>query len=91
MNLVLVFLTNVREYIIVPENYIYGLDINAVKNLGKNSCRNYLIYWSDDCVEGAYYPEPDENAAKSTQFPAERGAWFFGRIIYFTGISQCFI
>lgn len=86
MNLVLVFLSKIRNYIIVPENYIYGLNIGDVKNRGKNSCRDYLIYWTDNCIEGIFYPEPCPNAIQSSTFPAGNGAWYHGRIIHFTGM-----
>lgn len=86
MNLVVVFLSEVREYIIVPENYIFGLNIKDVKNLGKNSSRDYLVYFSDDCVEGTFYPDPIQNATESSQFPAGSGSWYRGRIIHFTGM-----
>lgn len=86
MNLVVVFLTKVRVHIIVPERYVHGLSIKSVKNLGKNSCRDYLIYWSDECIEGENYPEPNLNAKESSTFPtAQGGAWYHGRLIYFTG------
>lgn len=85
IELVVVFLTDVKEFIIVPENYILGLDINAVKNMGKNSCRDHLIYWSDQCVEGDFYPEPKKSAVVSKTFPANDGAWFHGRTVHYTG------
>lgn len=85
MDLVLVLLSDVRKYIIVPESYVYGLNISALKNLGRNSCRDYLVYWSDDCVEGVDYPDPIPNAPKRDTFPAGKGAWLRGRTIYFTG------
>lgn len=84
MDLVVVFLTHVREYTIVPEKYIFGLDYKQLKNLGKNSCRDHLVYWSDDCVEDVYYPEPNLDFDVSRNFPAGKGAWFHGRTIYFT-------
>lgn len=85
MDLVVVYLTDVKKHIIVPEKYIYGLDLKQLKNRGKNMCRNHLVYWSDDCIEGERYPEPDESAPKSKNFPAGGGAWYFGHTIHFTG------
>lgn len=52
MDLVVVYLTNVHEHVIVPEHYIYDLNVKSLKNKGKNPCRDYLVYWSDECVEG---------------------------------------
>lgn len=87
MDLVVVFLTHAREYIIVPENYIYGLNYKQLKNSGKNSCRDHLIYWSNDCIEGIFYPEIDKNAVISMELPPGNGAWYHGRTIHYTGKS----
>lgn len=86
MNLVLVFLTKVREHVIIPEHYIYGFNVKALKNFGNNASRDQLIYWSDECIEGEKYPEPNFNAEISDVFPAKSGAWYHARTIYFTGI-----
>lgn len=85
MDLVVVYLTNVHEHVIVPEHYIYDLNVKSLKNKGKNPCRDYLVYWSDECVEGEHYPEPNSDATISMNFPAGSGAWFHGRTVYFTG------
>lgn len=84
-DLVVVYLRDVREYVIVPERYIYGLNYTQLKNKGKNSCRDHLVFWSDVCIEGAFYPEIDSNAVNSTELPAGNGAWYHGRTIYYTG------
>lgn len=85
MNLVVVYLTKVREHIIIPENYIYGFNLKSLKNFGKNACRDQLVYWSDDCVEGFDYPDPKEDAIISENWPAGSGAWYHARTIYYTG------
>lgn len=91
MDLVVVCLTNAGKNIIIPEHYIYGLDYKQLKNNGKNACRDQLVYWSDDCIEGFYYPEIDKNAVVKMELPAGNGAWYHGRTIYFTGkIYICF-
>lgn len=85
MDLVVVYLTKVREHIIIPEKYIYGFNIKALKNYGRNQSRDQLIYWSNECIEGEHYPDPDENAVVSENWPAETGSWFHGRTIFYTG------
>lgn len=70
MDLVIVYLTDIREYVIVPERYIYGLDVKQLKNSGKNSCRDHLVFWSDKCIEGEFYPEPIFSSDISNAFPA---------------------
>lgn len=93
MNLVLVYLREVKEHVIVPETYINGFDgtfLNSLKNNGNNPGRDLLIFWSKDCIEGKIYPEPDKNAGISKTFPPEDGAWYKGRTIYYTGESNSF-
>lgn len=85
MNLVVVFLTKIGEHFIVPESYIYDLDMKQLKNRGKNSCRDYLVYWADDIIECEFYPEPNKDAVVMYSFPAGRGGWFTGRTVYFSG------
>lgn len=84
-DLVLAYLKDVREHVIIPEIYINGFDLKSLKNCGKNSCRDYLIFWADDCVEGEYYPVPDKRAPKKDTFPAGNGGWYNGRTIWYTG------
>lgn len=84
MDLVVIFLPNVGEHIIVPETYVYNLDMKQLKNRGRNSCRDYLVYWSDDSIECEYYPEPIPNASNMDKFPAGQGGYFKGRLILFT-------
>lgn len=86
MNYVVVFLKKVREHIIIPESYIYGFNLKALKNCGKNSCRDYLVYWSEDCIEGEYYPEPKEDAIVSENWPVSIGVWCKARTIFYTGM-----
>lgn len=84
MNLVVVYLTKVREHVIIPENYIHGFNLKALKNFGKNACRDQLVYWSDECIEGENYPDPKEDAIVSETWPAGSGAWYHARTIYYT-------
>lgn len=86
MNLVVAYLSKVKEHIIVPESYIYGFNLKALKNYGKNSCRDQLVYWSDECEEGEYYPKPKVGACVTDSWPAGDGAWFHARTIYYTGM-----
>lgn len=88
MDLVLVYLREVKEYVIVPETYIngYGPDfLKGLKNQGNNCNRDHLVFYSDQCVEGHTYPEPDPNAKISETFPPIGSSWYNGRTILFTG------
>lgn len=86
MNLVVAYLTKVREHIIVPERYIHGFNVKALKNFGNNSCRDQLIYWSDECIEGQHYPDPNPDAIIADSWPAGNGTWYHARTIYYTGM-----
>lgn len=71
MDLVVVFLKDVKEHKIVPESYVHDLCVSALKNRGNNACQNRLIFWSDECIEGLRYPNPNKNAKKSDTFPTD--------------------
>lgn len=88
MDYVVVYLTEVRKKVIVPENYINGYNqdfLRHLKNKGNNASRNHLIFWSNEIVEGAFYPEPDKKANELKIFPPEKNGWYIGRTLYFTG------
>lgn len=86
MSLVVAYLHKVRQHVIAPERFIYDLNLKTLKNFGRNSCRDQLVYWCDDCIEGQHYPDPKEDSIISEQWPAGAGAWYHARIIYFTGM-----
>lgn len=85
MDLAVIYLRKVRKHVIIPEKYIYDFNLNALKNYGKNPSRDQLVYWSDECIEGRYYPDINPNAVISEVWPAPTGAWFYGRVLLFTG------
>ena len=70
MNFVVAYLSKVRQHVIIPKNYIYGLDMKSLKNYGNNWCRDQLTYWSDECIEGQHYSNPKEDARISENWPA---------------------
>lgn len=92
MDLVVVFLKDVKEHKIVPESYVHDLCVSALKNRGNNACQNRLIFWSGECIEGLRYPNPNKNAKKSDTFPTGvGGAWYLGRTLFFTGNYKLFL
>lgn len=91
MDLVVVLLKSVQKKIIVPEYYINGYNqsfLKLLKNKGNNAGRDHLIYWSNDVVEGEFYPDPDQNAEELTHFPPQKDGWYRGRTLWFTGNIQ---
>lgn len=88
MDYVVVYLTHIKTSVVVPEHYIYDLNLKALKNRGNNACRDHLVYWSNNCIQCEFYPEPNLNAVKTKVYStADEGAWYHARTIYFTG--QC--
>lgn len=90
LDLVVAYLKTVRQKVIVPETYINGYNtsfLKHLKNVGNNASRDHLIFWSNEIVEGEFYPEPDQNTKKMETFPPEKSGWYVGRTLYFTGKS----
>lgn len=88
MDLVVVLLINERKKVIVPENYINGYNkeyLKHLKNKGNNPSRDHLVFWSNEIIEGEFYPDPDQNAKEMTTFPPEKNGWYRGRTLFFTG------
>lgn len=85
MDLVVVYLNDIGKHVIVPEKYVHDLNVPQLKNRGRNTCRDFLVYYTDDCIECEYYPDPISEAIVLKEFPAGRGGWFYGRTIFFTG------
>lgn len=48
MDFVLVFLKEPKKYVVVPENFIFDLDQQKLKNNGANRNQNFKIFWSND-------------------------------------------
>lgn len=88
MDLVVIFLTDIGQHVIVPEKYVYDLNVSQLKNRGKNACIDFLVYYTDDCIECQYYPDPILDAIILKEFPAGRGGWFHGRTVFFTSTKQ---
>lgn len=84
MDLVVVYLCDIGKHVIVPEEYIHDLNVSQLKNRGKNASRNFLVYYTDDCIECEYYPDPISDAIVMNEFPAGHGGWFHGRTIFYT-------
>lgn len=85
---VVAYLTMAKQKVIVPEQYINGYSqsfVKHLKNKGNNASRDHLIFWSNEIVEGQFYPDPDKNATELTSFPPEKTGWYRGRTLYFTG------
>lgn len=46
ISFVVVYLIRAREFIIIPETWVQDLSPAKLKNNGKNSNQNFLVFWS---------------------------------------------
>lgn len=46
MTFVVVYLLRAREFVVIPEYWVQDLNNAKLKNYGKNSNQDYLIFWS---------------------------------------------
>lgn len=83
MDLVVVYLTEAKKYVIVLEKHVYDLNMKKVKNYGVNTVQDHLVYWSSACVEGEYYPEANIDAGISSEFLPDGESWYKGRTLYY--------
>lgn len=89
---VVVLLKAIKKYIVVPEQWIYDVNEELLKNNGVNSNRDVLVFWSKNGV--GINSCPDTNYApnflleKSTIYPPPNdliGACYIGRAIHYYG------
>lgn len=52
-----------RHHVIIPENYIYGLDKlqDQLKTWGVNSKRNHLVFWKRSFLDDTVIPDSQES------------------------------
>lgn len=81
---VVVFLTDVKKHIIVPEQFIFGLDEERLKNIGRNSNFQYKIFWSENAIDENGVPNaeylPNFALPKCTTFPPVDDACYVGKL-----------
>lgn len=75
---VVVQLLEPKQRIIIPENFIFDLCEQSLKNVGRNSNHRYLIYWSKNAIaDGTNVPdinvEPNFGLPLSKVYPPENG------------------
>lgn len=88
---VVVFVKSVKKKFIVPEQWIYGVDEESLKNNGVNSNKSVLIFWSDS-IDADGYPDatftPNFTAPNSMKFPPpkpNKQACYVGRSTQYHG------
>lgn len=76
-----VFIKCANKYIVIPEKWIYDVNLESLETYGVNSNRNMLIFWSKNFQE-----EPNFAMEKSSDFPsANDRACYLARMIRYFG------
>lgn len=81
---VVVFLIEPKVHVIVPEQFIFDLNEESLKNVGKNGNFHYKIFWSENAltVDGA--PDsgykPNFDSPESKVFPPIGSACYVGKL-----------
>lgn len=95
MMFVVVFLSDAKKHIIVPQEFVFGLSQQSLNNVGKNRNRQFLVFWSKKAVcAGSEIPDskykPNFGANVSKTFPpiGRDEACFTAQIKYFYGKYQ---
>lgn len=87
---VVVHLKLCKKRIVVPENWLFDVNQELLKNQGVNSNRDVLIFWSKNGLvddEPSVEFEPNFQLDKATTFPPPNteAACYIGRIIRYFG------
>lgn len=81
---IVVFLVDAKKHIIVPEEFIFNLDEESLKNKGKNPSFRYTVFWSENALDANGVPQadylPDFNLTKSIDYPPIGDACYLGQI-----------
>lgn len=87
---VVVFIKAAKKKIVIPEEWIYDVNQELLKNKGVNSNREVLVFWSKSAIDANGWPNsmhtPNFLAAKSVDFPPENDeACYHVRVIHYFG------
>lgn len=87
---VVVFLTKVKKRIVIPEQWIFDLNQQSLKNYGVNSNRNVLIFWSNSAKDADNRPDvsyaPNFTAPFSNAYPPLHDqACYLARLYFYRG------
>lgn len=73
---VVVYIKAAKKYVVVPENWIFDINQELLKNKGVNGNRDVLIFWSlDGIVDDKPNDEyaPNFHLEKSNEYPLPAG------------------
>lgn len=91
MTFAVVYLIRAREYVVVPDNWVFDLNTAKLKNNGRNSNQDFLVYCAFAGGEPMFDKQPNFEAPFSSQYDPNideacflcRVKKFFGRYIIF--------
>lgn len=68
MSFVVAYLIRAREFVVVPDAWIQDLNTAKLKNYGKNSNQDFLLFWSGIDGKPNMMQEANFNAAIMTDY-----------------------
>lgn len=86
ISFVVVYLIRAREFVVVPENWVQDLSNAKLKNNGRNSNQDFLIFWSAIDGEPNLHRVVNFNATlDSVYYSTVNEVCYLGRIKKFFG------
>lgn len=85
MTFVVVYLLRARQFVVVPEIWVFDLNNAKLKNKGCNSNQNFLVYCSFRNGEANLDSEPNFNAQLTTTHNGTMDACLICRVNKFYG------
>lgn len=84
---VVVYLKRPQKYIIIRENWIQDLSNAKLKNNGRNTNQDFLVFWSGTNDVANFDQPPNFNALLNHIYvpTTEEGFCYIGRVIRFFG------
>lgn len=94
---VVVHIKSAKKNVVVPENWIYDINQELLKNKGVNGNRDILVFWSldglvDDIPNDEY--APNFTVEKAEAFPLPSGvkeACYIARMVRYFGKKSDFL
>lgn len=86
MKFVVVYLIDAKQNVAVPENWVQDLNNAKLKNRGRNSNQNFLVFWSSTNDQANIENKPNFRALKVAQYISSHdGVCYNCRVKFFFG------
>lgn len=87
---VVVYLKRAKKHIIIKENWIQDISNAKLKNNGRNTNQDFLVFWSATNDVANFDQTPNFNALLNHVYvpTTEEGFCYIGRVIRFFGKSK---